>query len=47
MKYHILHDFRNCTPLKKSFDHFKDLDKLKLLRNSEVDLTYLQGIFMN
>ena len=32
MKCYILHDFRTSTPYKeKSSDHFKELDKLKLL----------------
>ena len=37
MKYHIFHVFRTSTALKeKSSDHFKDLNKLKLLTNFDV-----------
>ena len=40
MKYHILHDFGTSTSFKeKSSDHFKDLQKLKLLTNVDVNLT--------
>ena len=44
MKYHILHDFRISTPFEeKSSDHFKDLHKLKLLTNFDVDLISSPG----
>ena len=37
MKYHILHNFRTSTPIKKKFsEHFKD--KLKLLTNFDANL---------
>ena len=39
MKYHILHDFRTSTPLQEnSSDRFKDLHKLELLKNFDVNL---------
>ena len=48
MKYHILHDFRACTSFKEEyFDHFKDLHKLKLLKNAYVYLTSSQEGDMN
>ena len=48
MKYHIFHDFRICTLFKKtSFDHLKDLNKLKLLRNFNVNLTLFLGGVIN
>ena len=38
MKNHIFHDFRTFTPfMEKSSDHFKDLHKLKLLTNFDVN----------
>ena len=44
MKYHILRDYRTSTPFKgKSFDHFKDLHKLRLLTNFDVYLTSFLG----
>ena len=47
MKYHILHDFRTSTSFKeKSASQFKDLRKLKLLRNFDVSLTSLPGGIM-
>ena len=37
VKYHILHDFRTSTPFKEISSHyFKDLRKLKLLKNSDL-----------
>ena len=43
-KYHILHDFRTSTPFEEtSSDHFKDLCKLKLLTNFDVNLTSFLG----
>ena len=40
MKYHIFHNFTTSTPSKqKSSHHFKDLQKLKLLTNFNVNLT--------
>ena len=48
MKYHILHDFRTSTPFKEeSCHHFKDLQRLKLLTDIDVDLNSLPGGFMN
>ena len=48
MKYDILHDFRASAPFKeKSSDHLKDLNKLKLLTNSDVNLTSFLGGVMN
>ena len=39
MKYNALHDFRTSTSSKeKSFDHFKDLHQLKLLKKFNVNL---------
>ena len=44
MTFHILHDFRASIPFKeKSSDHFKDLHKLKLLTNFDVNLTSSLG----
>ena len=45
MKCHILHHFTTPNPLKeKSSDHFlKDLQKLKLLTNFDVNLTSFLG----
>ena len=43
-KHHILHDFRTSTRFKeRSYDHFKDLRKLKLQRIFYVDLTSFLG----
>ena len=40
MKNHILQNFRTSTPFKeKTFDHFKDLHKLKLHTNFDANLT--------
>ena len=51
MKYRILHDFyrtSTCTPFKEKFpDHFKDLHKLKLLKNFDVNVTSFLGRVMN
>ena len=48
MKYHILHVFRTFTIFKeKSSDHFKDIYKLKLLINSDVNLTSFLGVVPN
>ena len=48
MKYHILHDFRTSTPFKKtSSDHFKNVYKLKLLTNFDVNLTSFLGGVIN
>ena len=44
MKRRILDDFRTSTPLKKKLsDNFKDLQKLKLLTNFDVNLTSSLG----
>ena len=44
MKYHFLHDFGISTPPEeKCSDHFKDLHKLKLLINFDVNLTSSAG----
>ena len=44
MKYHILHVFRTTTHFKeKSSDHFKDIYKLKLLTNFDVNMTSFVG----
>ena len=45
MKNHILHDFRTSTPFKeKSADHFKDLHKLKLVTDFDVNqMSFLGG----
>ena len=44
MKYHILHDFRTSTGFEeKSSNHFKDLYKLKLLPNFDVNLISFLG----
>ena len=46
--YHIMHGFRNSTPFKrKSSYHFKDIHKLKLLTNFDVNLTSSPGGVMN
>ena len=42
MKHHIVHYFRTCTPFKeKSFYHFEDSHKLKLMTNFDVNLISL------
>ena len=44
MKYHILHVFRTSTTFKeKSYDHLKDIYKLKLLTNFDVNMTSFLG----
>ena len=44
MKYHILHAISTSTLFKEeSSDHFKDLHKMKLLANFEVNLTSSPG----
>ena len=48
MKYHILHGFRTSTPFQeKSSDYFKDLYKMELLTNFDVNLTSFLGGVMN
>ena len=48
MKYDIYNDFRFSTPFhKKSSHHFKDLRKLNLTTNFNVNLTSLTGGVMN
>ena len=48
MKYHVLHDFITSTPFEeKSFDHFKDIYKLKLLTNFDISLRSFLGGVMN
>ena len=45
MKYHILHVFRTSTVFEgKSSDYFKDLNKLKLLINFDVNMPFLRGV---
>ena len=46
MKYHVLHDFITSTPFeKKSSDHFKDLHKMELLTNFDINLiSFLRGV---
>ena len=47
-KYHILHDCRTSAPFEeKSFDHFKDLHKVELLTNFDVNLTSFPGGVIN
>ena len=42
MKYHIFHDYITFTPFEeKSCDYLKNLHKLKLLTNFDVNLTSL------
>ena len=44
MEYHILHDFRTSTSFgEKSSNDFKDLYKLKLMTNFNVNLTSFPG----
>ena len=44
MKYYILHDFKAPTLCKeKSSDNFKDLHKLSLLTDVDVNLTSFLG----
>ena len=48
MKYHIFHDFRNSTIYeKKSCNPFRDIQKLKLLANFDVNLKSSPGAVMN
>ena len=48
MKYHILHYFITSTPFKeKSSGHFKDLYKMELLTNFDVNLMSFLGGVMN
>ena len=48
MRYDILHDFRTSTPFdENSSDHFKDLYKLKLLTNFDVNMTSSRVRVMN
>ena len=48
MKNHVSHKFRTSTPFEeKSSDHFKDLHKLKLLTNFDVNLTLFLGGVIN
>ena len=48
MRNHNLPDFRTSTLLKeKSSDHFKDLDRFKLLTNFDVNLTSFLGGLIN
>ena len=46
MKYHVLHDFITSIPFEeKSSDHFKDLHKMELLTNFDINLTsFLEGV---
>ena len=48
MKYHILHHFRISILFKeKSSDNFKDLHKMELLTNFDVNLMSFLGGVMN
>ena len=48
LKYYILHVFRTSVAFKgKSSDHFKDIYKLKLLTNFNVNVTLFLGGIMN
>ena len=48
MNYHILHHFRTSASFKeKSSDHFKDLHKMELLTNFDINLTTFLGGVMN
>ena len=48
MKYHALHDFITSTHFEeKSSDHFKDLHKMELLTNFDINLTSCLGGVMN
>ena len=46
MKYHIFYVFKTSIEfIKKSFDHFKDIYKLKLLTSFDVNMTsFLKGV---
>ena len=44
MKYHIFHIFRTSTAFnEKSSDDFKDIYKLKLLTNCDINMTSFLG----
>ena len=46
--YHILYHFRTSTPVKgKCSCHFKDLHKMELMTNCNVNLTPFRGGVMN
>ena len=48
MKCYILHDYGTFTPFtEKSFDQFKDLHQLMLLKNFDINLTSLLGGVVN
>ena len=48
MKYHVLHDFITSTPFEeKSSDHLKDLHKMELLTNFDINLMSFLGGVMN
>ena len=48
MKCQILHDFGTSTKFKEKFsDNFKELHKLKLLTNFDVNLTSFLGEVIN
>ena len=46
MKYHVLHDFITSIPFEEKFSHhFKDLHKMELLTNFDINLTsFLEGV---
>ena len=46
MKYHILQVFKSSMEfIKKSSDHFKDINKLKLLTSFDVNMmSFLKGV---
>ena len=44
MKYHILHVFRTSTAFREKYpDYFKDIYKLKLLTNFDVNMMPFVG----
>ena len=48
MKYHILHHFRTSTLFKEiSSQHSRDLNKMELVTNFDVNLTSSLGGVMN
>ena len=48
MKYHILHGSRTSTPFKEKFsEHFKNLNKMKVLTNFDTNLTSFLGGVIN
>ena len=48
MKYHVLHDFVTSTLFEeKSSDHFKDLHKMELFTNFDINLTSFLGRVLN